>query len=337
MLKVRKLPLAALLATTASLAAFSASAQTQTLVFAGPGGATEERLRTEILPAFEAANNVTIQYVASDSGEILAKLEAQKNSPEIDLVSLPDSSMIVADQRGACAPLEAAPVYDEIMEEAKYSPNWIATSINYSVIAYNTEMFTARSLPEPTSWLDLGKPEYESEMALLSIGSSSTGLNSLVMVARALGGGENDIDDSFAFFQEKVKPNLITVIQSSSKLSEMLQTGEISIGVVIASRASTLIKGGTPIKTVVPVEGSPIAMTAVCPVANGKNPELTQKLVQYLISVDGQQGYPDGELPVNTGVTGGDAAPEKLVRLDLDVISANFNSWVDRWNREIER
>lgn len=327
----------ALLAGTALFAAAAAHAQSSTLVFAGPGGATEERYRKEILPAFEKEHSVTVQYVAANSAEILAKLEAQRNNQEYDLVLLPDSTMLLADQRGLCAPLAPAPVYDELVPEAKFSPNSVGVSSVYSVIAFNKDVFADRGLPEPTSWLDLGKEEYQGEMSLLSIGSSSTGMNSLVMVARANGGGEANIDPGFTFFEEKIAPNLITVAQSSSKLSEMLQTGEASIGVVISSRASELIDGGAPIKAIVPKEGGPIAMTVLCPVTGAKNPEVAQQLLQYLVSVDGQQGYPAGEMPVNKAVAAVGGAEGDLVMLDLAMISANRDVWIDRWNREIER
>jgi putative spermidine/putrescine transport system substrate-binding protein len=66
------------------LVAAPAAAQ-ETLLFASTGGSTEKIIRAKILPDFEKAHNVKVTYVAGNSTDILAKLQAQKDNQEIDL------------------------------------------------------------------------------------------------------------------------------------------------------------------------------------------------------------------------------------------------------------
>ena len=316
----------------------SAGAYSQTLVVAGPGGATEERFKQHVIPPFKKANNVTVQYVAGQTTEILAKLEAQRSNQEYDVISLNDGPMFQAEERGFCAPLVEAPVYSELIPEARMTKNSIGYSAVASVITLNTKILADKGLPEPTSWLDLGDPRYEGEVALLSAGSSSTGMSTLVMVARANGGGETNIDPGFEYFKKKIKPNLVTVVQSSAKMSEMLQTGEVGIGVIVSSRAGALKAGGAPVKAIYPKEGTPIAMPALCQVVGSDVPDLAQKFIQHVVSVQGQVGFEVGEVGVNKNVPTDAGAPagNKLIALDWNTINAKRNEWVDRWSREIE-
>ena len=327
-----------LTASVALMCAITTGVLAQTIYFAAPGGATEDRYKKFVIPAFEKLHNAKVQYVAATTGELLAKLEAQRNNQDFDVISLSDGVMLQAEERGFCAPLVEAPVYSELIPEAKLTKNSIGVYTTYSVIAVNEKMLADKSLPVPQSWLDLGNPKYEGEMALLSIGSSTSGLHGLVMVARANGGNESNIDPGFTYFKDKIRPNLITVVQSTSKLSEMLQTGEVAIGVVIASRASALAASGIPIKSIVPKEGAPMVLTAVCPVQGSDQPDLAQKFIQFLVSAEGQKGFDPGDTPVNKG------APQttegqlpKFVKLDWGTINKQRDAWIDRWNREIER
>ena len=278
------------------------------------------------------------RYVAGQTTEILAKLEAQRSNQEYDVISLNDGPMFQAEERGFCAPLVEAPSLLRADPRSTHDQEFhriLDCGCGYHL---NTKVLADKSLPEPTSWLDLGDPRYEGEVALLSAGSSSTGMSTLVMVARANGGGETNIDPGFEYFKKKIKPNLVTVVQSSAKMSEMLQTGEVGIGVIVSSRAGALKAGGAPVKAIYPKEGTPIAMPALCQVVGSDVPDLAQKFIQHVVSVQGQVGFEVGEVGVNKNVPTDAGAPagNKLIALDWNTINAKRNEWVDRWSREIE-
>src|SRR3954451_19638276 len=55
-----------------------ASAQQKTLYVAGYGGSFEKTIRDEVIPTFEKENGVKVEYVAGNSTDTLAKLQAQK-------------------------------------------------------------------------------------------------------------------------------------------------------------------------------------------------------------------------------------------------------------------
>ena len=85
--------------TAVSIAALAAapsvvSAQQKTLYVAGYGGSFEKTIRDEVIPAFEKANGgVKVEYVAGNSTDTLAKLQAQKGNQQIDVAIVDDGPM----------------------------------------------------------------------------------------------------------------------------------------------------------------------------------------------------------------------------------------------------
>src|SRR5260221_14394977 len=61
-------------------------AQEKTLTVAAYGGSFEQTMRKEIIPGFEAKGGVKIVYVAGNSTDTLAKLQAQKSNQQIDVI-----------------------------------------------------------------------------------------------------------------------------------------------------------------------------------------------------------------------------------------------------------
>ena len=76
-----------------------------TLYVAGVGGSTEQMYKTKVIPAFEKQHNVKVVYVAGNSTETLAKLQAQKGRQQINVAMMDDGPMYQALQLGLCEKL----------------------------------------------------------------------------------------------------------------------------------------------------------------------------------------------------------------------------------------
>jgi len=104
----------ALLGTTALLLALASPApsfaQQKTITVGAYGGSFEQTMRKEIIPAFEAKHGVKVEYVAGNSTDTLAKLQAQKGNQQIDAIM----SMTARPTRrwpSASAPISCPPRY----------------------------------------------------------------------------------------------------------------------------------------------------------------------------------------------------------------------------------
>ena len=82
------------------------AAQQKTLTIAAYGGSWEQTLRKFVIPDFEAKHGVKVEYVAGNSTDTLAKLQAQKANQVIDVAIVDDGPMYQAIQLGFCAKIE---------------------------------------------------------------------------------------------------------------------------------------------------------------------------------------------------------------------------------------
>src|SRR5580704_18929905 len=81
-------------------------AQQKTLYVAGYGGSYEKTIRDEVIPGFEQANGAKVEYVAGNSTDTLAKLQAQKGNQQIYVAIVDDGPMYQAIQLGFCGKVD---------------------------------------------------------------------------------------------------------------------------------------------------------------------------------------------------------------------------------------
>lgn len=334
---------------TAVAVSFPAQAQ-QTLYLAGYEGAFQTVMENEILPPFEAANNVKVIYVGGRSAETLAKLQAQQGNQEINVAIMDDGPMYQAIHFGFCSPVADAPVYGDVLEIARpanFAGNALGLGLAVTGIAYNTESFEKNGWAAPTSWNDLTDKKFEQRVASSPIGGTY-GLHTLVMFARINGGGETNIAPGFDAIREGLAPNVLSWTASNDQLAQMFQSGDIDIAVWGNGRAVGLRNAGMPIEFVYPDEGAPTIAITACAVAGAALPEESQALLQHLVSPEVQVKFAQqGFGPTNTTTTLSDEIAadlpvsedrvSKLLSVDWDVINENRAEWTNEWNRTVER
>ncbi len=328
------------------LAAVSAQAQ-QSFYVAGYGGSFEQTMRKEIIPAFEKKHGVKVEYVAGNSTDTLAKLQAQKANQQIDVAIVDDGPMYQAIALGFCSPIQglnAAEIYDA----AKFKDNKaVGIGIVGTGIMYNTKVFAEKGWAAPTSWNDLKDPKFKKLVVIPPI-NNTYGLHTLIMFARMNGGGENNIDPGFTVMKEQVNPNVLAYEPSPGKMTELFQSGQAVIGVWGTGRVASFAATGFPADFVYPKEGTVTLLASVCPVNKPNASPLAHDFVKMMVAPEFQailaKQYGYGPVNKNAKVDPaevkmapiGDRA-SKLVNVDWDAINPNRDEWTKRWNREVER
>ncbi|HZZ95117.1 MAG TPA: ABC transporter substrate-binding protein [Usitatibacter sp.] len=329
--------------------AFSAAAlaQQKTLYVAGYGGTFEQTMRKEVIPAFEKAHGVKVEYIAGNSTDTLAKLVAQKSNQQIDVAIEDDGPMYQTISLGFCAPLHGLPI-DDIYESARYKENKaVGIGLVGTGIMYNTKYFKEHGWAAPTSWNDLKDPKYRKLLVIPPI-NNSYGLYTLVMFARLNGGSEKNIDPGFKVMKEQVNPNVLAYEPSPGKMTELFQSGQAQIAVWGSGRVHSFAITGFPVDFVYPKEGAVTLLASACAVAKPNASPLAHEFVKALVEPKFQQvlAIEYGYGPVNRNARvdreklhmapiGERAA--KLVNIDWDTANEKRDEWTKRWNREIER
>lgn len=325
------------------------SADPSTLYLGGYGGSFERLLKEQIIPPFEEAHNVKVVYVPGNSTDTLAKLQAQKDNQELDVVFLDDGPMYQAISFGFCDEIEDAEIFNDLYEIARMgTQNAVGVGFVVTGIAYNMEMFEKNGWPAPTSWEDLTDSTFKGKLVVPPI-NNTYGLHALVMMARLRGGGETNIEPGFKAFIDEVGPNVLAYEPSSGKMSELFQNGEIALSVWGSGRLKSLADTGFPGDFVYPDEGGVALMVATCPVVNSDLPELSRLLVQHFLSPEYQALLAEtvGFGPTNKTTELSDElgaklpyGPEKIEALnavDWNIINPERGEWTKIWNRQVER
>ncbi len=330
------------------LSSFSGAAAQETMYVAGFGGSVEATFREKIIPAFEAKTGTKIVYVAGNSTDTLAKLQAQKDKPEISVALIDDGPMNTAVQFGLCTKIEDGPHLQDVYPNAR-KPGDLSIGLGYGAtgLVYNTEVFKSKGWAEPTSWKDLADSKFEGKVIMPPI-SNGFGLLGLIMQARLNGGSESDIDPGFDAMKE-ISANVLAFEPAPGRMAELLQTGEASLGVWGSGRVRALVAQGAPVKFVFPEEGAAIILTEMCPVAGAPHAKQAQEFIQHLLSPEIQTiiGQREGWGPVNSkaelapeetvGMVYGEEMVKSMIAVDYGVINPKRQEWTNRWNREVER
>jgi len=189
----------------AALALAGTPAQAQTLYVAGYGGSFEQTIRKEIVPAFVKKFGGTVEYIAGNSTDTVAKLQAQRGNQQIDVAIVDDGPMYQAIALGFCAPIAGLPDAD-IVKSARYKEDKaVGIGLVATGLMYNTKYFAERKWSATTSWNDLKDAKYKKLLVIPPL-NNTYGLHTLVMMARLNGGGENNIDPGFKVVVNEVAP-----------------------------------------------------------------------------------------------------------------------------------
>src|SRR5690606_2325370 len=290
--------------TAAALAACAwgtASADTTQLYVASYGGSTEEVFKERIIPLFQKTHDVEITYVAGNSTDTLAKLQAQRNSPEFDVALIDDGPMEQAQQFGLCGELADAPVYKDLYPLANMGKTAVALGVVATGLFYNKEAFEKAGWDAPTSWEDLTDPKYQEKVVIPPV-SNGYGLHTLIKFAQLRGGDINNVEPGFKAIIDEVNPNVLAWELSPGKMTELLQNGDGVLGVWGSGRVKALQDTGFPVEFVYPKEGSFALFTAVCPVKKPDPKPVAQEFIQFLLSPEAQAVFADGQAwgPVNS-------------------------------------
>ena len=342
--------LASACSVAASLLCGSAFAQNKTLYIGMNGGTMEKAYTQYVFPAFEKLYGVKVVVVPGTSSDILAKAQANKDRPQMHVMFLDDGVMMRAIGMGLCEKQKPNPSLAQIYPAARIKDDMASgVTLGMTGLAYNSKMFKEKGWAAPTSWMDLADPKYKGKVVFQSMPSSSFGLHGFLMFNRIQGGNDKNVEPGFKAWPNTIGPNVLEYIPSSAKLSEMVQTNEAAVFPLTPTAVAALKDKGIPVEYAQPKEGSVVLMVAQCVIAKNSDPEMSQKLAEFLLSPLAQANVLQfgNQIPTNPKapvVGAGVAQVEQIgkymktaITVDWDSVNTNRPAWNARWNKTIEK
>ena len=235
--------------------------------------------------------DIKINWVRDSTGIITAKLLAEKNNPQADVIwGLAATSLLLMkseDMLEAYAPA-GVELLDPKFVDKSTPPAWTGMDAWVASVCFNTVEGEKLGLTAPTTWKDLTKPEYQGHVIMPNPNSSGTGFLDVSSWLQMFG------EEEAWAFMDGLHQNIASYTHSGSKPCKLAAAGEIPIGVSFAFRGAKSKNDGAPIEIIVPEEGVGWDMEATAIVAGTDNLEDAQKLVDWNITKKANEMYNTG-------------------------------------------
>jgi len=287
--------------------------------------------------AFEEATGIDVQVVRMSSGELLARVEAEANNPQASIwFGGPAVDQIAAKKKGLLAPYISD--MTKMVQEAFKDPDgyWVGFYFGAIGFASNSEQLEELGVDPPTSWYDLLKPEFKGRISLAYPYTSGTAYTVLAALVAIMGE-----DEAFEYWKQ-LHQQIHHYNKSGSACVTQVGLGEVTVGIAFAHDiVKKGISKGYPVVLTFPKEPTGYEIGAMSLIKGGPEPELAQKFIDWMLSVDAQnlmeQWY---RIPLNPEA---EVAPGSVKMEDVNVIPMDFvyfgkekDRLIERWKEEIE-
>jgi iron(III) transport system substrate-binding protein len=303
-------------------------------------GTPQEEYIQGITKAFEAACGIKTSYVRLSSGEALAKLRADKASPQFSVWwGGPADGYIAANKEGL---LEAYTPKGSDKIPAQYKdPSGIWTGIYVGAlgVALNTKVLKDKNLPEPTSWADLAKPAYKSQISIAHPASSGT---SYTFVATQAFLNNKDLTKTFDYLKQ-FHQNVLQYQKTGAAPARQAGQGEVAIGIVFSHDIVAAIEGGfKDLKIMFPSEGTGYEIGGMALLKGAPDAVAGKTFMDWAITVKAQEMGPEFkayQLPTHPDAKVSEKSVKlsavKTVAYDFQWAGDNKKMIVDRFSNEV--
>jgi len=283
--------------------------------------------------------DIKINWVRDSTGIVTAKLLAEKNNPQADVIwGLAATSLLLFKGEGMLEPYapKGLDKLDAKFRDKADPPSWTGMDAWVASICYNTVEGGKANLPVPTSWKDLLKPVYKGHVIMPNPNSSGTGFLDVSSWLQIFG------EEEGWKYMDALHENISRYTHSGSKPCKLAASGETAIGISFAFRGAKSKAEGAPLEIVIPSEGIGWDMEATAIVKGTKKLDAVKTLVDWSISKKANEMYNEGYAVVAmTGV----AKPvehfppnvaEKMIDNDFEWAASNRERILAEWQKRYD-
>jgi iron(III) transport system substrate-binding protein len=314
----------------------SALAKTQLTVYTA---VEAEDLKKYAATFNEDHPDIEINWVRDSTGIVTAKLLAEKENPQADIVwGLAATSLMLLKEEGMLEAYSPAGIndLDPKFRDSANPATWTGMDAWVAAVCFNTVEGEKNGLPIPSSWKDLTDPVYKGHIAMPNPNSSGTGFLDVSSWLQLFG------EDGGWAYMDALHQNISHYTHSGSKPCKQAAAGEVPIGVSFAFRGAKSKADGAPIEIIVPSEGVGWDMEATAIIKGTKNLEAAKTLADWSISLKANKMYNDAYAVV--GIPGVAKPvqyfPENLVDSmidnDFEFAASNRARILEEWQKRYD-
>lgn len=283
--------------------------------------------------------DIKINWVRDSTGVVTAKLLAEKNNPQADVVwGLAATSLLLLKTEGMLEPYapKGVELLDKKFVDKSNPPAWVGMDAWVASVCFNTVEAEKLGLPAPKTWKDLTKPVYAGHVIMPNPNSSGTGFLDVSSWLQLFG------EEEGWAYMDALHENIARYTHSGSAPCKLAASGEIPIGISFAFRGAKSKAEGAPIDIIVPEEGVGWDMEATAIVAGTSKLEAAKTLVDWSITKKANEMYNTGYAVV---AMPGVAKPvpyfpdnliEKMIDNDFEFAANNRAKILEEWQKRYD-
>lgn len=309
--------------------------------------ALEDEQVSDYLAKFnETYPDITVNVVRESTGIITAKLIAEKDNPQADLVwGTAASSMMVLDDMGALEPYEPEGC-ERILPQFKSDkevPTWVGIDAWETAFVVNTEELKKLGMEpeEIKSYEDLLDPRLKGQIVMSNPNSSGTGFLTVSAILQLKG---KDSEAGWDYL-DQLHENIAQYVHSGSKPAKMAASGECAVGISFGYAGISQRDKGAPVEVIFPEEGSGWDLEANALMKKEEINPAAYTFLDWAISDEAMDLY-RVNYPIvtveNTGTYEGyDSNPlDQLIDNDFSWAAENreniLNEWMEKYDSKSE-
>lgn len=299
----------------------TAVAQSLTVYSAGPND-----LIQTLAASFEKTTGTKVQIFQGTTGQIMARLEAERSNPVADVVISASWDSAIALKRAGDL-LAYSPKGAEQVPTALKDSHYIAQGITALALVWNNKSNT----PKPTDWQDLTQPAYRRQILMPDPAQSGAAFEWLGGMLTANGEAA-----TWELLGQLRRNGMVVSGPNARALTPLLQGAKAAaIGAVDYIAYSQQASGET-IDIIFPASGTVIAPRPVMILNYSRQPEQAKAFVDYLLSTEGQTVVANAFLiPARQDVKGRRPGLEEitLIKLDSSALEARRGEILNQFRR----
>ncbi len=305
---------------------------------------SQDEYKEIVYKPFEEICGCKLVVETGNSVERIAKMEANKANPVVDMAVVAMADALAASRAGLIDKIDTSKLsnFDKLYDIAK-DPNGDGMSVGYTF--YATSIAYRSDKMKIESWADLLKPEYAGHIAWPNV-TTNQGPPAVYMLGQALGKDTPDLAAPIQAIGEK-KDEIVTFYEKSSQLVQLMQQEEIWAAPIGRFTWAPFTKMDMPIAWATPKEGQTGGMNVMVVTKGSKNRDLALQFMDFWLSTEVQTKLAEKfvDSPSNREVklsdevannlTYGEETAKNLKLIPSAVALDNRAGWIKTWNETV--
>jgi putative spermidine/putrescine transport system substrate-binding protein len=335
----------ALAVTTALALALPADAADKTLTISVYSFA-QDAFEKIVYAPFREICGCEIVVETGNSVERLAKLEANRTDPVVDMAVFSTHDALAAARSGLLQPINVGAMtnYDKLYDVAK-DPLGDHMGLGYTF--YATSIVYRSDKVTVDSWADLLSPKLAGNVAFPDV-TTNQGPPALYMLGKALGDTSTTLETPMTALGEKAN-DIVTFYVKSSQLAQLMKQEEIWAAPIGRFAWGQFKDNGLPMAWAEPKEGQTGGMNVMVMTKGNGNEELATLFMDFWLSTEIQTALAEAliDSPANSEVqlsaeiaenlTYGASTAATLDLVPAEAILDNREAWIEQWNKLVVR